>query len=569
MYIVIGGDKGQIKYAKGEASANGEIFREFNDIVDFTEGKIKEDIENSHRITFRAHGSLSTYGGAQEEGIHGLTAEAFVDELIAKKLPKNQNLIIDLVGCNIGLVPPGGGESYVQKVNRLLKEKGYHLKVNAVTHDNTDRKIFSMSVYRPANSEYGQALPQSRVFSRNAYIQMLRNHHERQHYENMYQEMKSLYSNIVQSDSLNIILTWASNRDENERLLTKKMGELSSARKERGEYTDNKSKRARDLNVIIKKLDREINDLNTQLKEPSRRIYEAAQIERGESIEKMTEKNEILELQIEANKKNLKKLEDAFTEKMESLDYLKEREYFLGEIINVEPYTPPLLLSQVIEPHQDYMLDRAYDLKTDVMPSFRSQLEDLKTESKSIMNAAHPINVDEKLTDQRIILDSNAAFCVEDNRSHLGSKVEKRETSQPITSSRKKTKNAETKEEKDGRNPAPKRGGPEGATSTREESKSKRSRLKDKGDESDFDFEEASKHLLNANKQALLQEIKMASDKEEKVVNKLHPHNDFHAVAPKKFNCKDSIKVPTSSETKETEVEKDKDTSSVSRSFKS
>lgn len=569
MYIVIGGDKGQIKYAKEEASANGEIFREFNDVVDFTEGKIKEDIEENHRITFRAHGSLSTYGGAQEEGIHGLTAEAFVDELIAKKLPKNQNLIIDLVGCNIGLVPPGGGESYVQKVNRLLKVRGYHLKVNAVTHNNTDRKIFGMSVYRPVNSEYGKVLPLPRVFSRNAYIQMLRNHHERQHYENMYQEMKSLYSNIVQSDNLNIILTWASNRDENQRLLTEKMRELSSARKERGEYTDNKSKRARDLNVIIKNLDQEINDLNTQLKEPSRRTYEAAQIERGESIEKMTEKNDILELQIEANKENLKKLEDALTEKMESLNYLKEREYFLGKIINVEPYTPPLLLSQVIEPHQDYMLERARDLKITVLPPFLNKLKELNNENVAIRNAAAVIRMDGQFTDQRNLLDSNAAYCVEDNRSGLGSKVEKPETSQPITSSRKKIKNTETKEEKDGRNPAPKRGGPEGSTSTREESKSKRSRLKDKGDESDFDFEEASKHLVNANKQALLQEIKMASDKEEKVVHKLHPHNDFHAVAPKKFNCKDPIKVSTSSEANETEVEKDKDTSSVSRSFKS
>lgn len=355
MYIVIGGDQSQIKYAKAEAKANGERFYLFDKIPDLT----SSDPQDKKRITIRAHGSLSTYGASRENGMNGYSAEQFVDALIKKNLLEGVE-VLDLVGCNIGLVNPRTGTSYVQDVSNLLEEKGFDLKINAVTEPNESGEYAGLLVNRP--QEYGQPIPPPSLYTEANYSRIIGI------LGNMYKALEkfntinSALKDIKQKDALDGVIKWKKKNVAWSDELKDKEKELKEKNKKRKDY-----KNPVKLNDQIETLENQISSLTEQLKEPD---FATAGVNKNDDIRMLRELRGKLEVKIRSYATILKKF-----------DFLE----------------------------RDYMYSREDDLKPHLGRA-RREYELLDCEQNKIPST--PLQLNSTYHDQRHLLDSTPDFCV-------------------------------------------------------------------------------------------------------------------------------------------------------------
>lgn len=365
MYIVIGRDERQIAYARAEAIAHGEHFEQLHQIKDFSAHNVGE------RITFRAHGTLKTYGSTMEESDEkGLTPEMFVNDLIKKNLPKTVK-VIDLVGCNIGLSRPPE-KSYVEKVADLLKANGYDIKINSVTYQVTATPYVALTVFRPP--QHGLEIPVPRLMKHNEHIRYIETLGRLTQVTKDYDLITRLCAHAEQLWATQRIIEWhekmANINKINEDLAITKQN-LEVAQKERASYVPNsKSAKASELHRKIEGYQSEIKKIEDSLKEPVA-DYAVAKIGSKATLTELKEQENMLSgvVKDEYNKaKGIEVLRDM---------YLNYHDLHKGKTIIKE--------------------------SLDYYNSEKRKIEDNATKLFQPTNA---------YTDQRVLLDDNLQFCV-------------------------------------------------------------------------------------------------------------------------------------------------------------
>ncbi|MHB1949080.1 MAG: hypothetical protein ACYCQI_13310 [Gammaproteobacteria bacterium] len=98
-----------------------------------------ENLKPNERITLYGH-SFSGEFGQQK-----LTENALVEQLKKRGLPKDREIIMDFLGCEIAKVT--NESSYVNRVANLLQKEGYDkVKINAFTSLATQQELVSVAV---------------------------------------------------------------------------------------------------------------------------------------------------------------------------------------------------------------------------------------------------------------------------------------------------------------------------------------------------------------------------------------------------------------------------------------
>lgn len=97
----------------------------------------KQNLENDARVTLVGHGSKQYFGKKK------FTPEGLGDFLIKSGI-KKQHVIIDLIGCDLGLTTDG--ESFAQGLLHYFLKQGYDVRINVFTNLKTTHPIAALRV---------------------------------------------------------------------------------------------------------------------------------------------------------------------------------------------------------------------------------------------------------------------------------------------------------------------------------------------------------------------------------------------------------------------------------------
>lgn len=159
MFVLLGYDGKDLPYVRDEARNKNERYRT---IKNSWFNKISGDPdllspEDTKRITFRGHGSFTTFGGSRFEENNGFTPQQFVEMLKKRKMNKDFPDTIetlDLIGCEIGLKKENK-KSWVESVSELIAKEPQlsHIKtINAVIYDDKNNEYDGLIVYAGKNA---------------------------------------------------------------------------------------------------------------------------------------------------------------------------------------------------------------------------------------------------------------------------------------------------------------------------------------------------------------------------------------------------------------------------------